>query len=535
MRSLLVCLGLPLIPLVAACGDDGVKHLADAPPQQPIDAPVVQPDGPPAPVQITITNDGAPVAGVAVYFQAPDSTLIAMAMTDATGVASAAMPHGGFVTAVDPQPAPTPPPVVAGGETHSLRTFAGVKPGDKLEINNFDDQLPAPPTVTISLNLPSDDTTATVSEYDVFTDCGSTTNYVDGAGSGSGGLKRHAAPAKYRRVARIAPTPGVTVAGTGIDLTGCTAATTNFMVVSLDDGYNVSRFFTAAGVAVADGQTVDLTASTYAAATAATFNVTGVPDAYTDVRYEANYKTTDGVYSTGGYYDTYAYGTPTTGATAIALPLPEATGTTRIDEFRLLGMYDQQSLYRWGAALDGTGASAFDAAPVALKGFAAVPTYDQPTNAVSWTENTTGVAADLEAVGLAVTRTFTDGSGATTTANWDWIVIGPYVAGSAMLPALAGDAADFLPTATDTVTVEGAITAKTPLGFDVVRPHAFDILGLVLSGNVSPLVLGPAGDFEFAESQQPDSGKRALAKHAFRSTVVPSPVDVLRQIRRLTR
>jgi hypothetical protein len=84
--------------LLAACGDDDpVRHLdGGVIDSSMIDAPMNQP------VTLTVTSDGAPQVGVKVYFQGADSSVISNAMTDASGVASALMPGGGFVTAVDP-------------------------------------------------------------------------------------------------------------------------------------------------------------------------------------------------------------------------------------------------------------------------------------------------------------------------------------------------------------------------------------------------------------------------------------------------
>src|SRR4051812_646376 len=95
-----------VVLLVAACGDDGgVRHLDGGPtidsPMMMIDAPVV-----PQPVTVTVTSGGTPQADVKVYFLANDSSVISNTLTDSAGVASAVMPNGGTVTAVDPYPAP---------------------------------------------------------------------------------------------------------------------------------------------------------------------------------------------------------------------------------------------------------------------------------------------------------------------------------------------------------------------------------------------------------------------------------------------
>ena len=77
-----------------------------------VDAPIIDAepivDGPPvdaAPmgiVSVTVTVGGAPGSGVTVYFQDVDSTLVAEATTDSSGVAATTMKADGFVTVVAP-------------------------------------------------------------------------------------------------------------------------------------------------------------------------------------------------------------------------------------------------------------------------------------------------------------------------------------------------------------------------------------------------------------------------------------------------
>src|SRR5258706_3224479 len=114
---------LLVVVLVAACGDDSNRHIMDAPIVVP-DGPT--PDVPPTPVTLTVTIDGVPHANVPVYFQNSDSHLVSATKTDASGVASAVLVAGGFVTAVDPYS------TAFGLPQNNLYTFAGVKPGDNL-------------------------------------------------------------------------------------------------------------------------------------------------------------------------------------------------------------------------------------------------------------------------------------------------------------------------------------------------------------------------------------------------------------------
>ena len=125
MRKL-VC----LLMVVGACDeDDPVRHLdggmADS--LTMVDAPTT-----PQPVTLTVKSAGAPQANVRVYFVNPDSSLISNTVTDSTGVASALMPNGGYVSAVSPFSAPLPTGLPVQNE--SLYTWAGVKPGDHLTL-----------------------------------------------------------------------------------------------------------------------------------------------------------------------------------------------------------------------------------------------------------------------------------------------------------------------------------------------------------------------------------------------------------------
>src|SRR5687768_1531790 len=123
---------LGLLVLLGACGDDPVKRLPDGPPQ--IDALPPPIDTPTGPVTLTITSGTMPVMGIKVYFQNSDSSLVSATETDASGVASATMDPGGYVTAVNPFTRVLPS--FGGFAREQIRTFAGVKPGDQLQLKD---------------------------------------------------------------------------------------------------------------------------------------------------------------------------------------------------------------------------------------------------------------------------------------------------------------------------------------------------------------------------------------------------------------
>ena len=136
-----------LVLALAACGDDSNNRKI-------IDAPHVDIDGKdldsalPNPVTVTVKNQPGPTADVEVYFQNADSTLVATAHTDANGTASQVMAAGGFVSLINPY-------VNAGVgalTNYTLITWAGVKPGDHLVIDNSATVAAA----TVTFNLPLD-------------------------------------------------------------------------------------------------------------------------------------------------------------------------------------------------------------------------------------------------------------------------------------------------------------------------------------------------------------------------------------------
>ena len=72
---------LSILIVVAACNGDGkVRHLPDAAPQPDSPTPI---DAAPSPVTLVVTQDGAPMTGIHVYFQAADSSVVADTTTDA--------------------------------------------------------------------------------------------------------------------------------------------------------------------------------------------------------------------------------------------------------------------------------------------------------------------------------------------------------------------------------------------------------------------------------------------------------------------
>jgi len=425
---------LVLLLMVAACGDDGVRHTPDAAPHG--DGPVT-PDGPVdaagTPVTITtVRTGGVPVMGVHVYFQNADGTVVLATTTDATGTASAVMAAGGSVTAIDPY---TPPPF--GGTFDSLFTFVGVKPGDHL-------QLTQPPVQTaIQVTVGAPDVTGGVS-YTAYSTCNK-----------DGQQLTAPPPPPTRHPAVVAAPESATMS-----LFSC-GATADFLIVAYDDAGQASNMIYAPNIAVSDGGTVDLTASTYTAGMTRDYTFNNVP-ALRSLSVED-----DLVSPMGRIYPALNETPSDTINPTMTMTEPVFTGAGSLIQtsYSGAGGLDQQMLVDWGPW-----ASTFttDVGARALYDFNAPATFDPATHTASIGEDTTaGNAPDFTAVFLSAFR----GS-----RSWAWNVIAPHAA-SVTLPALPTDVFDFNIVAGDSPSVNGWATGKVPGGYDAVRGILFSTTG----------------------------------------------------------
>lgn len=120
---------------LAACGDDSVHHLADAPPgDSSVDA-----SGQRQVVQVSISQGGVARAGIHVVVTDPDGGYGGTVDTDATGLATAMAFPGGAVTALDP--------FVETGT--NLYTVTDVQAGDLIELATY----ASTPSVDVSVTL----------------------------------------------------------------------------------------------------------------------------------------------------------------------------------------------------------------------------------------------------------------------------------------------------------------------------------------------------------------------------------------------
>ena len=422
MRSVLA-----VLILVAACGDDGVHHLADAPPS-PDASHDASPDGPvTGPVSLTVTNAGAGLMGVPVYFQNADSSLVAMMMTDATGTATATMGAGGYVTALNPF-AQVPTFLINNGD--DLRTFAGVKPGDHLRL----DQRGLSASLSFTVTVPVD---ANATEYRLFTSCSD--GFVQSVfGSGSG----------------FTPTFTVFVYG---------CATVDLAVLTFDINAAPSQALFHAGQAVTDGGQVDLT-DPYVAPTTYTLAYANVPSAFTSLSVAHVLAS-----PAGPMNRTNTGADVVNNAASLTLTQPPVTGASAVISTQLFPATSMgfQTVLDWGPQANPT---TLDLASVLLPEYATAPTVDIPTHAVTWTSTGGAAQPDFAMANFEIDRSSTE-------QFWRWTIVAPYTSGALALPVLPADVADHNPVDGDTTFFSDLITAKVPGGYDAVRSKVLSLTG----------------------------------------------------------
>ncbi len=412
-----------VVMVLAACGDDGpVRHLDGG----PTDSPEQMIDGmTPQAVTLTVTSNGTPTPGVKVYFQGVDSSLISNTTTDATGVATALMPSGGFVTAVDPYGVP-------GGvqtEFHDLYTFSGVKAGDHLVLK---DSFSSSTEVTITAPV---DGTAGVTGYLFSTPCDREVTVADGSGA----------------------QPSVS-----LFLDAACATTTDFLVASLDDAGQVVNWFYVPNRAVA--ATVDLTGSTYGAPTVKTYAFTNAPNEFGSVQFAQQFVSTKG---TVVMLQSQAFGkgSPYTGSLPTT-PFPGAVDL--VQGSASTGSNVMHGFVDWGpfAATYST-----DVGARMLPEFD-VSSIDTTAHALVWTETAAGVTPDFVLSFLSASR-----ERQASNLAWSWSIVAPYSGASVAFPTLPTDIADFAIAPGDGVDLDGVVLGKVPGGYDALRANVFNVDG----------------------------------------------------------
>ncbi len=443
MRHAVILVGL----VTAGCGGDTTHHLADAPTTM-IDGPAPI-DAAPLPVTLTVTNAGVPSAGIQVWFQESDSTLVSSTTTDATGVATAVVEPGAFVTALNPFPHPAPSIVPA--NLDDLRTFAGVKPGDHLVL----DQPAVGTQITFTMSLPVDPGAVT---YLLNTSCG-TADLSPSGGSGS-------------------------LPGGNVTLQGCANGAADMLLVTSDANGQPQSFIFDANVPVENAGTVDLTTKTYAAVVDTTFNYTSAPASVTFVDLQQVIAGTR-----GQLFTSFSNGDITAGAGTVTLALPGTAGEISIEDsaFRPTSV-TQQDVIDWGPY---AATYTLDMTSVLLPDFTEAPALDIANHQLTWSEDT-GAAPDFSVIEFQIDRTD----------SWTWEIAAPYSAATLKLPVLPADGAAFNPATGDTSNIFITASAKVPGGYDAVRANLLSDLG------IQPVnfVAGASGRAVLARFQQVKAG-----------------------------
>lgn len=406
MRDFLRCMVLSTLVMVG-CGDDASSVKPDA------GGPDAPPDGPPGgAVTLTIKRDMTGVANVKVYFQNADSSLVAMTTTNASGVATAALAPGGFVTAVSPFAMP--------GDDDRITTFAGVKPGDQLELA----EQTTSTSITVNVTVPVD-ASPRVAGYRVSTSCGESD-----LGGGGG-----------------APTAGQLM------LDDCNGMAD--VVVESQDANGIGiRAFYKANVAVTDNGTLAFT-DAYQALETATFRYMNVP-AGRGVSVANSLVT-----ARGTVVEKQARAMAGAGGVVATIARPVVAGAKGINLTFVgsQGSNDQQLVGEWGPV---STVYTLDFAGVLLPAIT-TPSFDIATRAFRWTSTGTG-QPDMLIANVGLQR---------ANKTWSWEIAAPYSDGSLVLPALPADSATLNPAAGDTATGNEVTTAKLPGGYDAIRARAF--------------------------------------------------------------
>jgi hypothetical protein len=425
-----------LLLLLATCSDDKVHHLADAP-----NNPDAPPDGPSTGVvTLTVTVAGVPNPNVTVYFQNADSSLVSATQTDASGVASATMQAGGYVTAIKPD-------VLNGAAfgllTDSVATFAGVKPGDFLTLAT-----PVLPALPFTITTPLDSGAST---YFLWTSCGQ--QDISAAGSGSGTVP------------------------VAVNLAGCGDGTVDMLVETRDGTGPLHGLFQT--VVVTPNQQVNLT-NNYMGLVTSTFAYTSVPAAISSLGIVQALATTRGQLNveTG-------QATVTTGAANASFLQQNVTGATAITTSSPIGTpgFGNPHVVEWGPY---AAAYTLDLANVLLGDWTTQPTFDVPTHAVTWGESA-GATPDLGLVEVDAFR----GSPALA---WRWRIAAPRTGTTIVYPVLPAPSDIYNVTAGDSPGINTMITAAVPGGYDAVRAHILSAQNGVLS-----LVVGATGRIVFED------------------------------------
>ena len=440
MRSTLTSLTcLALAAVAAACGDENPTINDAAIDTRSIDSEVMDPDAATTGiVRITIWDFGVPVAGVPVYFQNADDSLVLAGTTGTDGVAEATMMGGGFVSALVPpsnQEATRAPHAAAGIFADRVVTFAAVQPGDELVVGE-----PPRSTFLIDLAFPTEPTT---NNFQIDSTCGG--NFI--------------------QVATPQPTGLINAT---IALENCASGRADFAIVAFTaDGTQLALVARDAVVAADQGTTL---AGTWAPMHTNTVTYQGLAARIVEVGLDQFLATPRGALG-----HQFGSGFPAAGTATITTthPVAPATGVVQANIARFFPSsgFSQSVVATWGTH---AAATTVTPTPDLLHAYSDFPSYDLSNRRVTWKEAAGGASPDFAVAYLAVARP-------SQKRTWRWHIVAPYSAASITLPVVPTDVADYNPTVGDDVAVAQLFTYHVPRGYDAAREHAFtdDFAGLV--------------------------------------------------------
>jgi hypothetical protein len=154
--------------------------------------------------------------------------------------------------------------------------------------------------------------------------------------------------------------------------------------------------------------------------------------------------------------------TPTAGAAVNTLKLPTIPGATTIIDSRFTSALGEHHVIDWGASAP----YSLDLTGVVLDDYAQFPVFDIPSHTLGWT-TTAGATPDFSVSDIRVFRSV-DGR------QWQWTIASPQATGTVTFPVLPSDVHDFVAVDTDSVNVNGLLTARLPGGYDAVRAGILD-------------------------------------------------------------
>lgn len=449
-----------IVVALAACGDDaGNRKIMDAPAVGHDEGQIDSPEA--SPVTVTVKHQAGPTENIEVYFQNADSTVVATSHTDANGIASQVMDAGGFVTLVNPY-------LLAGfGGSNQLVTWAGVKPGDHLVLDNSSVQMFA--TVTFQLPL-----AVGAASYNFYASCNNTMfPYSTPTGTGISSVDEQ------------------------VPLYGCGGTADLLLVASDIDNQPVSYFYVPAQP-INDGDTIDYTAKTFTAVVQRAFEFDNNASPNNPVTIGDQFITSRGqVFQ----QQNLPVGGTTVATTFFEPGLP--TGALDVVTTQQTVANTNRNTVAWGpTAADYT----VDYAASLLGDFTVDPSLDTGTHAMSWTLGA-GKTADFAIGGVFASRL--------SATSWSWQIVGP--SGTQLqLPTLPTDVADFTIVATDSFNVDSVRIGHVPGGYDAFRANAF---------GGQPGVIGASGTAAF-NSWQPPLTATSVAKKRFVSNRAVAPRGV---------